>query len=130
MDFKRIKLENKNIITDIKCSDELALLIKQNECVIIKISASWCGPCKNKIFIKNYHDIVESYKNIDNIKFVELDADIHVDILNNQEKFGFTVDSVPTFIIKFKNDITHIFTGINCLNDIIKILNNNKCKFN
>jgi hypothetical protein len=46
------------------------LEIKKHTIVVIKISASWCGPCKNKKFLESYHKLKYIHSNNQDIKFI------------------------------------------------------------
>lgn len=109
----------------IDSAEKLARLIKSNKLVLIKISASWCGPCKNKQFLESYHGLKENYVKFDNIKFVELDVDEHSHILDDKNYFDISVDSVPTFLISVNGNFTRKYSGSNHIESINKYIYEN-----
>jgi thiol-disulfide isomerase/thioredoxin len=111
-----------SILKKINSPKELAILIKKNYTVIIKISASWCGPCKNKKFLESYHSLKSNYSDISNIKFVELDIDDDSEIIDSKKYYDIDVDSVPTFIIANNGSFTKKYVGGGYLNDINEYL--------
>ena len=110
--------KEKFISEKIKTPKDLAILIKKNLLVIIKISASWCGPCKNKNFLESYYNLKSNYHNITNIKFVELDIDNDSELIENNEYYEIKIDSVPTFLIAKKGCFTKKYVGGEYLNNI------------
>jgi len=106
----------------IESAHQLAKLIKNNDNVVIKISASWCGPCKNKDFLEKYNKLKQIFLNYEKIKFVELDIDNDSTIIENKEFFDLNIDSVPTFIVSKDGDFTNIFSGTTHLETIYQIL--------
>ncbi len=116
-------IENKkNSGNKINSSQKLARLIKENTCVIIKISASWCGPCKNKEFLANYHKLKDNYSGVSDVKFVELDIDANSDIIEDKNYYDIEVNSVPTFLISKNGCFTRKYEGTTHLQSINKYL--------
>ena len=113
---------NKISTNKINSSQKLARLIKENTCVVIKISASWCGPCKNKEFLTNYNKLKDNYSGIKDIKFVELDIDDNSDIIEDKDYFDIEVKSVPTFFISKNGCFTRKYEGTTHLQSINKYL--------
>ena len=106
----------------IKSSKDLAMAIKKNLLVIIKISATWCGPCKNKKFLESYHNLKSSFLNNPNIKFVELDVDDDCEIIGNKKYYDLEIDSVPTFLIAKDGSFIKKYVGGGFLKDINEYL--------
>jgi thiol-disulfide isomerase/thioredoxin len=102
----------------IKTSKDLAIAIKKNLLVIIKISASWCGPCKNKKFLESYHNLKLNFSNNNNIKFIELDIDRDSEIIVDKKYYDLEIDSVPTFLLAKNGSFTKKFVGGGYLNEI------------
>ena len=72
--------------------DDLKLFIKNNKHVIVRVSASWCGPRK-----KILPFVTEQIKNIpNNIKIVYVDFDTHRDVAS-----ALKIKSLPTFLFFF-----------------------------
>lgn len=111
-------LEKTNVLTP----EELAKLIKKKLSVVIKISASWCGPCKNKRFLESYHILKQNYADVDNIKFIELDIDADAHILENKDFYDIEIESVPTFLISNGGNFTKKYEGTTHLEQINKYL--------
>ena len=100
----------------------LAIEIKKNKIVLIKISASWCGPCQNKNFLESYHKLKSNYANHDDIKFIEFDVDNDSEIIENKKYYNIEVVSVPTFIIAKNGNFTRKFEGGGYLDEINKYI--------
>lgn len=110
-------------IKTITSSKDLALLIKQNYIVVIKISASWCGICKNKKFLNDYHQIKSNYENIKGVKFVELDIDEDSNIIEDTKYYKIDIDSVPSFLISRKGSFIRKYVGGGYLEQINEYIN-------
>ncbi len=101
---------------------DLAKFIKNNKCVVLKFSASWCGPCQNREFIKKYHSLKDNFSGYKEIQFVEFDVDEDSDIVNDTEYYDFSISSIPHFKICYDGNIVKDFTGGGHLDDINEIL--------
>jgi thiol-disulfide isomerase/thioredoxin len=106
----------------ISTSKDLALAIKKHVIVVIKISASWCSPCKNKKFLESYQKLKFTYSKVPDIKFIELDIDDDVDIIENKKYYDIDVNSVPTFLITKNGSFTKKYIGGGYLDDINKYI--------
>ncbi len=115
-------MENNLDLDEIESSKDLAITIKKNLLVIIKISATWCGPCKNKKFLESYHKLRSSFSKYNNIKFVELDIDKDNEIIENKKYYDIEIDSVPTFLIAKNGSFTKKYVGGGYLNEINEYL--------
>lgn len=102
---------------------ELAKFIKNNKCVVLKFSASWCGPCQNKDFLKHYHNLKHDFSDYKEIKFAELDVDENSDVVNDTEFYDFGISSIPHFKICYDGNVVKDFTGGGHLDDIKEIVN-------
>lgn len=98
--------------------EKLVKLIKTNLIVVIKISAKWCGPCKDENFLDLYHKLKSNYSAIENIKFIEFDIDDDSDILEDKKYYDISINSVPSFLISKNGSFTKKYIGQNYLNDI------------
>lgn len=106
----------------IDSAEKLAKIIKSYTIVVIKISASWCGPCKNKKFLELYHTLKDNYKQHENVKFVELDIDEDSNILEDKNYFDISVNSVPTFLISANGNFTRKYSGSNHIESMNKYI--------
>lgn len=102
----------------------LALLVKENSCVIIKISASWCGPCKDNNFKKAYDELKFFYKNYSNVKFIDLDIDEHEYILEDKNYYDIDINAVPTFLISQNGSFIKKIEGSGQLYEINQLILN------
>lgn len=98
-------------------SKELLSLISTTKCLVLKFSASWCGPCKNASFLKSYHDLKDQYKNNSDVLFLEFDVDLNEDLIND-EQFNFDIASIPTIKIYNKGKLLNQYLGIGYLKEI------------
>ena len=105
-------------INKISNPKKLALTIKKHTIVVIKISASWCGPCKNKKFLESYCELKSIHSTNPNIKFIEFDIDDDIDIIDNKKYYDININSVPTFLITKNGSFTKKYSGCGYLNDI------------
>ena len=102
----------------------LAKIIKDYSCVVIKISASWCGPCKNINFKSAYEQIKNNYKMNPNVKFIDLDIDDDSNILEDKKYYNIDINSVPTFLISKNGSFIKKIEGNGQLNEINNLINN------
>lgn len=100
----------------------LAIMIKKYKHIVIKISASWCGPCKNKKFISDYEQLKSKFVSDPNIFFLELDIDANSELIESKEYYDIEIESVPTFLISSNGNFSHKFIGAGYLNQIYSIL--------
>lgn len=92
-------------VRHISSYDELLTLInREQKPIIIKFSASWCGPCK--MITPVFKQYAESPRYKDAIIFVEVDVDQSPKIA---EKFNVT--SMPTFKAVRVHKIINEFVG-------------------
>ena len=81
------------IISNITNRNDFKHYIRNNINVIVKISATWCGPCKRATPIFN-----EGFLNLPkNVKLILIDADEGADVCNSLK-----VKSVPIYLY-YKN---------------------------
>jgi thiol-disulfide isomerase/thioredoxin len=100
-------------------SKELLTLINNTKCTILKFSAVWCGPCKNKDFLKSYNELKKKYENNSDVKFIELDVDKNEELINDQD-LEFNIISIPTIKIYSKGKLLNQFTGIGNILEVEK----------
>jgi thioredoxin 1 len=109
-----------NKIINITSITDFNTLISNNKVVILKASASWCGPCKriNPFFIKCIDELPP------NICIAVIDIDESPGV-----KRAYKIKSVPYFASFINGDITDILSSSN-MDEIksffIKTIKNNK----
>lgn len=83
--------------------NEFHKLKSTNKPIIVKFTATWCGPCKliAPIFLKYAND-----QQYESIIFVEVDVDQGPEISEECR-----INSVPTFICFYKNNKIDDFSG-------------------
>jgi thiol-disulfide isomerase/thioredoxin len=97
---------------------DLALIIKKTPIVVIKLSACWCGPCKNKKFLESYQEVKSAYSLNNKVKFVELDVDDDMDIIEDKKYYNIDVNAIPTFLISRNGSFVRKYEGGGYLNEI------------
>ena len=116
---------NKSNSNKISSSKDLALIIKQTPIIVIKISASWCGPCKDKKFLESYNNIKTSCFENNKIKFIELDIDDNIEILEDKKYYNIDIEFIPTFLISKNGSFIRKFVGGGYLNEINEFIKDN-----
>ena len=85
---------------------------------VIKLSASWCFPCK--MYAKTFEEVSQNVEFKD-ITFEEIDIEENEDVV---EKY--LVRSVPTTVVLDENDrIIHKVSGVLTKNNLEEILRGN-----
>lgn len=106
-------------IIKLETADNFNSLIKDNENVIVKFSAEWCGPCKTMgNMIKNYNDEVAN-----DVSFAEIDVD-EVDFADIITDYG--IRNLPTFIFFKNGESKDRKVGILQNNEMTEWITNNK----
>jgi thiol-disulfide isomerase/thioredoxin len=114
-------VQSKNEV-EIESPKDLARLIKKTKLVVIKFSASWCGPCKSKSFLDSYNSLKLKYKTIPDVDFVEFDIDKNSNIIDDSEFYNISIDSVPSLMITRNGNFTKKYEGTGCINNIDEYL--------
>jgi thioredoxin-like negative regulator of GroEL len=78
---------------------QLIDIMTSTKCLVIKFSASWCGPCKNKTFLEAYHNLTDQYLSNSNVLFIEFDVDDDEQVVNETKLYNFNISSIPTIKI-------------------------------
>jgi len=125
MDREQEKIEKPLTPLTLLTPKELAIIIKQTSIVVIKMSASWCSPCQNKIFLESYHKLKLYYSQNKKVKFIELDVDDDLDIIENNKYYDIDVKAIPTFLISKNGSFIRKFEGCGYLNEIDEFIYNN-----
>ena len=103
---------------------ELAKIIKNTKCVLLKFGASWCGPCQSPEFKNNFGLVQKEFEKYSkDIKIFDLDIDDDELVVNSTEYYDFKIKSIPHFKFCFEGSIIEEYNGIHCLNDILNNLN-------
>jgi len=90
-----------NSVTDLT---SFQTYIKENDYVIVKVSAEWCGPCK-----RIESDVSNIRKSLDDkIKYIALDVEEHDEICDLYD-----VTRVPTFLNFIKGEKMDVHVGAN-----------------
>ena len=92
---------DKKSVTDLT---SFQTFIKENNYVIVKVSADWCGPCK-----RIESDVSKMCETLnDTIKYITLDVNEHDEICD-----FYDVSRVPTFLNFIKSEKTDVHVGAN-----------------
>lgn len=82
--------------------DELKMVVKKEKYVVVKVTATWCGPCKRSKPLVN--EWLESMP--DSVLYVEVDADKGSEISNILR-----IRSIPTLLSYIKGEPTDVYSG-------------------
>lgn len=90
-----------NRIVELTTRDEFKLFIKNNKYVIVKASATWCGPCKRStpFFMEIFNEDMPK-----KIKLVKLDVDEGSDLAHYLK-----IKQMPTYIHFYGGEPKEIF---------------------
>lgn len=94
-----------------KTPEEIVSIMNDTQCLVLKFSASWCGPCKSETFLKQYHDLKDSYSTNSNVRFIEFDIDDDELVINEKELYDFNITCVPTIKIFHKEKQFNQYLG-------------------
>jgi thiol:disulfide interchange protein len=101
-----------------KNPSQMSELMKNTKCLVLKFSAKWCGPCKNKNFLEAYSNLKKSHESNKNVMFLELDVDLQENLITETELYNFNVSAVPTLLVYSYGNLMNEYTGTNCLNSV------------
>ncbi len=101
-----------------KTPKELFSIINETQCLVLKFSASWCGPCKNKTFLETYHNLKKQYATNPDVKFIEFDVDDDETLLSEKILYNFSIRSIPTIKIFHKGKQLNEYKGAGNLNKV------------
>jgi thioredoxin 1 len=105
-------------ILKVKKTDEFNNFLSENENVIVKFSAEWCGPCRTMTnVINNLNDDA-----LNGVSFVEVDVDEDdfADVISD-----LSIRNLPTFIFFKNNEVKDKKVGTLQANEIIDFVKNN-----
>ena len=85
----------------VKTKDELTKVLNDNEFVVLKVSAEWCGPCKMM------DTVISQIEPFDGITFVKVDADESEEDLI--EELG--IRNLPLFVYYKNGEISNRKVG-------------------
>ena len=97
---------------------QLLSTITSTQCLVLKFSASWCGPCKNKTFLEAYHQLKEHYLTNSNVIFMEFDVDDDEQLISEKELYDFNISSIPTIKIFEQGKQLNEYQGTGNLNKV------------
>ena len=97
---------------------QLLSIMTNTPCLVLKFSASWCGPCKNKKFLEAYRQLKEQYLLNSNVRFIEFDVDDDEQLINEKEQYDFNISSIPTIKIFHKGKQINEYQGAGNLDKV------------
>ena len=91
--------------------------INNNNIVVVKIGATWCGPCKSVELTKKYNELVNAFNC--KVTFYELDVNKNEDLMSNEL---FKTTSIPNFKLFISGEKKLDLVGIQGLTTIEETL--------
>jgi thioredoxin 1 len=76
--------------------EEFKEIVDNNEYVVIKFGASWCGPCKQ--IARVLEEVTGNYQ--DSLKYISLDVEESTDVTGD-----FKIRNVPTILFLKKGEV-------------------------
>ena len=99
--------EKMEVIGNFEKRSDFKEYVKNNKFVIVKFSATWCGPCQRiKDIFTNYYKSALSYEKDIKLVLVDIDEDREVSNL-------LRVRSVPTMVSYINNTLEYTCTSSN-----------------
>jgi thiol-disulfide isomerase/thioredoxin len=89
----------------------------KNNIVVVKIGATWCGPCQSEKLKKKYNKLQNTFS--DKVIFYELDVNEHEELLSNKL---FETNSIPNFKLFISGEKKLDLVGINAIKTIEEAL--------
>jgi thioredoxin 1 len=97
--------EKMEVIGNFEKRSDFKEYVKNNKFVIVKFSATWCGPCQRiKDIFKTYYNSALSYEKDIKLVLVDIDEDREVSNL-------LRVRSVPTMVSYINNTLEYTCTS-------------------
>jgi thiol-disulfide isomerase/thioredoxin len=97
---------------------QLLTIMANTKCLVLKFSASWCGPCKNKTFLEAYHKLKEEYSKNNDVNFIEFDVDDDEQLVNETKMYNFNISSIPTIKIFEQGKEFNVYQGAGNLDKV------------
>lgn len=91
--------------------------IKNNNIVVVKIGATWCGPCKSEKLKIKYKELKNTFSG--KVIFYELDVNEHEELMKNKL---FETDSIPNFKLFISGEKKLDLMGIDAIQKIEETL--------
>lgn len=101
-----------------KNSYDMLEILTNTKCTIIKFSASWCGPCKNKDFLESYNNLKANFNSNKDVVFLELDVNKEEQLVNETKLYNFEISAVPTIKVYSNSTLINTYTGTSILRKV------------
>jgi thiol-disulfide isomerase/thioredoxin len=91
--------------------------IKNNNIVVVKIGATWCGPCQSEKLKNKYNELQNTFSS--KVIFFELDVNKHEELMSNKL---FATNSIPNFKLFISGEKKLDLMGIDAIQKIEETL--------